>query len=155
MRCSTIHAFFETAAGCPERPALKRRLAPGRWAEMSWSQYATEVRRVGRALIALGVQAGDRVAICGPNVPEWLLANLGTLAAGAVPAPYYPTLTTEQSAYVVEHSEAILAVAHDAGQLAKLDAAKERLPRMRTTLIATDSSAPATSVGLQPAGRSL
>ena len=134
-RASTIHAFFETAARTPDAVALKWRVAPARWVQLTWSAYAREVRRVARALLALGVGPGDRVALSGPNRPEWLLADLGALAAGAVPAPYYPTLTAEQSAYVVEHSESVVAIVHDAAQLAKIQAMRARLPRLRACVL--------------------
>jgi long-chain acyl-CoA synthetase len=140
-RTSTIHAFFETAAREPDRIALKRRLSSGRWSALTRAEYAREVRRVARALIALGVGPGERIALCGPNRPEWLLTDLGALAAGAVPAPYYPTLPAEQAAYVVEHSESVLAIVHDAKQLAKLDAMRARLPRLRARVV-MEGSAP-------------
>ncbi|HYV64919.1 MAG TPA: AMP-binding protein, partial [Myxococcales bacterium] len=140
-RASTIHAFFETAAREPERVALKRRLPDGRWASMTRAEYAREVRRVARALIALGVRPGERIALCGPNRPEWLLTDLGALAAGAVPAPYYPTLPPEQAGYVVEHSEAVLAVVQDAKQVAKLDAVHASLGRLRARVV-MEGSAP-------------
>src|SRR5437870_3447440 len=143
MRGSTIHAFFETAARIPGRPALKRRIGPGRWETLSWAGYAREVRRVARGLIALGVQPGDRIALCGPNRPEWLLSDLGALAAGAVPAPYYPTLPADQAGYVVDHSESCVAIVHDAAQLARLERA--RLPRLRAR-IAMEGAAPGAMV---------
>ncbi|HKC59384.1 MAG TPA: long-chain fatty acid--CoA ligase [Myxococcales bacterium] len=140
-RTSTIHAFFETAAQEPDRVALRHRLSPGRWSAMTRAEYAREVRRIARALIALGVRPGERIALCGPNRPEWLLSDLGALAAGAIPAPYYPTLPAEQAAYVVEHSESVVAVVHDANQLAKLDAMRARLPRLRARVL-MEGSAP-------------
>src|SRR5207248_2116617 len=84
MRASTIHAFFETAARYPAGPAIRHRAGSGKWASLRWADYAQEVRRVARGLVALGVGPGDRVAICGPNRLEWLLADFGALAAGAV-----------------------------------------------------------------------
>jgi len=140
-RTSTIHAFFETAARQSAAVAVRWRPSPGRWSALTWGEYAREVRRVARALAALGVRPGDRVALCGPNRPEWLLADLGALAAGAVPAPYYPTLTTDQAGYVVEHSEAVVAIVHDAAQLAKLDAMRSRLPRLRTCVVMEGAAA--------------
>ena len=112
---TTISSFFETARRNPDRLAWRH----GR-REWTWDQAAQEVRRVGRALISLGVQRGDAVSIIGPNRPEWLMADLGALAAGAVPAPIYPTLTAEQSRYIAGHSGAVVAVVADEGQEQKL-----------------------------------
>ncbi|MFL5412577.1 MAG: AMP-dependent synthetase/ligase [Myxococcales bacterium] len=140
MRASTIHAFFETAARQPERPAVRFRSSPGTWTSIRWSKYATEVRRVARGLLSLGVKAGDRVAICGSNRFEWLLADLGALAAGAVPAPYYPTLPPDQAAYVIDQSEARVAIVEDAGQLAKIEKSRKLLPRLRQCVLMEGSA---------------
>lgn len=112
---TTVRSFFETARRQPARLAWKH---GGR--EWTWEQAAQDVRRAARALIALGVRPGDAVSIVGPNVPEWLMADLGALAAGAVPAPIYPTLTGEQARYIADHSGAVLAVVADEAQERKL-----------------------------------
>ena len=112
---TTIRAFFETARRQPSRLAWKH---DGR--EWTWGQAAADVRRAARALIALGVQPGEAVSIVGPNRPEWLMADLGALAAGAVPAPIYPTLTAEQARYIANHSGAKVAIVADETQQAKL-----------------------------------
>src|SRR3954462_12773911 len=90
MRASTIHAFFETAARQPERAAVRFRSSPGKWTSIRWSKYATDVRRVARGLLSLGVKAGDRIAICGSNRFEWLLADLGGPPARPLPPPPHP-----------------------------------------------------------------
>ena len=112
---TTIGSFFQTAGRHPSSLAWKH---GGR--EWTWEQAARDVRRVARALIALGVEKGDPVAIVGPNRPEWVMADLGTLAAAAVPAPIYPTLTGEQARYVADHSGAAVALVADEGQRDKL-----------------------------------
>ena len=123
MRTSTIHAFFETAARVPTRPAYHRATSsagPLRFLETSWAEYGREVRETARGLIALGVKPGEAVAIIGPNRPEWITADLAALAIGAVPAPIYPNSTPAQVQYVLEHSEAVVAIVHDQKQLAKV-----------------------------------
>jgi len=94
---TTIGAFFETAGRHPGRLAWKH----GR-REWTWEEAARDVRRVARALIALGVAPGGSVAIVGPNRPEWVSGDLGAIAAGAIPTPIYPTLTGEQARIVPE-----------------------------------------------------
>jgi long-chain acyl-CoA synthetase len=122
----TIRAFFETARRHPRRLAWKHGAR-----EWTWSEAARDVRRTARALIALGVQRGDAVSIVGPNRPEWTMADLGALAAGAVPAPIYPTLTAEQARYVARHSGAAVAVVSDGAQEEKLrDTAVRSFARM-------------------------
>src|SRR3954469_9911618 len=141
MRASTIHAFFETAARNPAGAAVRHRTGPARWTSLRWADYAKAARKIARGFVALGVGPGDRVAICGPNRPEWLLSDLGALAAGAVPAPYSPTLPADQAGYVLEHSEARVAVVHDAAQLAKIEGSRRRLPRLKHVVL-MEGSAP-------------
>ena len=112
---TTIESFFRTAARLAPRLCWKH---GGR--EYTWTEAAQRVRRAARAYVALGVKPGDKVNIIGPNVPEWLQADLGALAAGAVPAPIYPTLTPEQAQYIAKHSEAPVAIAGDASLREKL-----------------------------------
>src|SRR5436190_5131249 len=112
---TSIESFFATAARLGPQLAWKHGER-----ELTWAQAAQNVRRTARALTASGVNPGDKVAIAGPNVPEWLQADLGALAAGAVPAPIYPTLTAEQAQYIARHSEAKIAIVADAAQATKL-----------------------------------
>ena len=59
----------------------------GRWAETSWSGYATAVAEVGEGLAGLGVAKGDKVAILVDNRPAMLYVDLGAQAIGAVSVP--------------------------------------------------------------------
>ena len=140
---STVHAFFATAARLGAQPALLRRI-DGKWQARSWSDYAAEVRRAARALLALGMERGGAVAIIGPNRPEWLIADLATMAAGGVPAPIYPTLTAAQSAYVAAHCEARIAVVHDQKLLDKLLSVRAELPALRCCVLMEGTPAQAT-----------
>jgi acyl-CoA synthetase (AMP-forming)/AMP-acid ligase II len=54
---------------------------------MSYAELAAEVRTMARALMATGVQPGDRVAVWLPNTTHWLIAALGAQCAGASLVP--------------------------------------------------------------------
>ena len=112
---TSIESFFATAARLGSRLAWKHGVR-----EFSWREAAQVVRRTARALIALGVKPGEAVCVVGPNLPEWVQADLGAIAAGAVPAPIYPTLAAEQAQYIARHSEARVAIVSDAAQAEKL-----------------------------------
>src|SRR5262245_49637525 len=112
---TTIESFFATARRLGPRMAWRHGTR-----EFSWTEAAEKVRATARALIALGVKPGECVNIVGPNRPEWLMADLGAIAAGAVPAPIYPTLTAEQARYIATHSESKVAIVGDASQREKL-----------------------------------
>jgi long-subunit acyl-CoA synthetase (AMP-forming) len=119
MKRSTIDVFFEQTTSRASRIALRGKY-DGAWREWTWQQYGEDVKRAGRALVKLGVPAGGAVALIGPNRPEWLIAYLGAMSAGIVPAPIYPTSTPEQAKYIADHSESKVAIVSDAGQMKKL-----------------------------------
>ena len=71
--------------------------------------YAELVARVGtaaRALMASGVEPGDRVAVWAPNSPEWIVAALGVTTAGGVLVPLNTRFKGAEAAYVLARSGA-------------------------------------------------
>ena len=73
---------------------------------LSFAELAAEAQRVTRALIALDVAPGDRVAIWAPNVWEWVVALLGLHGAGAVLVPLNTRFKGPEAAYVLAKSGA-------------------------------------------------
>lgn len=107
-------------------PALRFRGRDGAsWTELSYAGLRDRVRHVGRALIALGVRPGDRVAILAETRPEWTHAHFGALAAGAVVVPVYPTAGDEEAAWVVRDSGATVVICEDEAQAAKTERLRE------------------------------
>jgi long-chain acyl-CoA synthetase len=72
----------------------------GAWRPVSSRDFHVTVRRVAAALQAFGVARGDRVALMAENCVEWAAIDYATLGVGAVLVPIYPTLTSDQAAYV-------------------------------------------------------
>ncbi|MCA9532424.1 MAG: long-chain fatty acid--CoA ligase [Myxococcales bacterium] len=107
----------------PDAPALNEKRA-GRWQALSWSQYHQRVRALGQALIELGHQPGECVALVGANRPEWVQCQFAIQAAQGIPAPIYVTNTAAQAAYIVKHSRARILIADGAEQVDKLLAAE-------------------------------
>ena len=100
-----------------ERTAGRRATAPFLWVRRggtyqawSWQRAAHEARVLARALRARGVAPGDRVLLVAENRPEWAIADLAIMAAGAITVPAYTTNTTEDHAYLLGHSGAVAAV---------------------------------------------
>ncbi len=129
-----VHALRRWAEATPGGPALHVRTANG-WQARSWRAYHDEVMTVARALIALGHKPGDRVALVGRNRPEWLLSQMGVMAAGGIPAAIYVTNTPEQAAFVARHSESRFVIAEDKGQYEKFLAHRESLPGVERVIL--------------------
>jgi acyl-CoA synthetase (AMP-forming)/AMP-acid ligase II len=73
---------------------------------LSFDDLAALALRATRATIGAGVEAGDRVAIWGPNSWEWIVAALGVLGAGAWLVPVNTRFKGEEAAYVLERTDA-------------------------------------------------
>ena len=130
MRRSPLDVFFENTAKLGEQVALRHKV-DGAWRTISWKQYGEDVRRAGRALMHLGVPFGGRVAITGPNRPEWVIGALGAMVCGAAAAGIYTTSTAEQVAYIAAHAEAPVLLVHDHKQLQKFRQSKDKLPALK------------------------
>lgn len=73
---------------------------------LTYAELHERVCKVARALIAEGVQAGDRVALCSPNTHHWIEAALGTLYAGATLVPINTRFTGPEMLDVIKRSKA-------------------------------------------------
>ncbi len=136
---TVVDALAERARSLGARTALRVK-RDGEWRSTTWSEYHAAVLRVGRALVALGLEPGQGVNVLGFNRPEWFISSLAAVAAGGLPAGVYTTLTAEQCLYIAEHSEAAVAVVENHDQLAKLLAIRDRLPALRAIVLMEGSS---------------
>jgi long-chain acyl-CoA synthetase len=99
-------AVFEWAKTRGDKPRYQVPLAAGGWRAVTWSEHATEIRRVALFLQAAELLPGDRAVVFANNRVEWMSAALGIQAAGGVMVPVYPASTAAQAAYVIHHADA-------------------------------------------------
>ena len=78
----------------------------GGWRAISYSEAARQVAALAESLKRLGLQPGDRVMLVSENRPEWLIADLGIMAAGCVTVPTYTTNTTRDHQHILANSGA-------------------------------------------------
>ncbi|MEV0583348.1 AMP-binding protein [Nonomuraea sp. NPDC050310] len=102
----------------------------GVWQEIGWAEYWTNVELVAHALLALGLEPGDRVAVHSENRPEWLYADLGTVAARGITVGLYPTNPAAEVAYLLADSGARILIAEDQEQVDKALAVLEECPAL-------------------------
>ncbi|MDQ3347928.1 MAG: long-chain fatty acid--CoA ligase [Acidobacteriota bacterium] len=113
---------------------------------MSSKQVFERIRDVSLGLTALGVSPRDRVAIVAESRPEWILCDLGILAAGAVTVPIYPTLSAAQARYILQDSGARVAIVSTADQLGKLQEVRHLLPLLEAVVVMDAGAGQAASV---------
>ena len=100
----------------------------GIWQDISWRSYADHVSLVGHALLALGIEPGDRVAVHSENRPEWLFADLGTIAVRGITVGLYPTNPPAEVAYLLRDSGSRILIAEDQEQVDKAIAVEADCP---------------------------
>src|SRR5205085_514053 len=103
----------------------------GIWQEFTWQDYLAHARAFGLGLAALGLAPGEKVAILCGNRPEWLYAEVGTLAAGGIAVGVYQDAIAREIGYVIDHADAAYVVAEDQEQLDKVLEVREDLPKVR------------------------
>jgi long-chain acyl-CoA synthetase len=81
----------ETVRARPDHPIS---ILKGR--ALSVAELDRESDAFAAALAALGVRQGDRVALCLPNCPQFLVAQYGVWKAGAIVCPFNPTYTARE-----------------------------------------------------------
>ena len=107
---------------------------------LSYRELFDEARRFGAALVACGVEPGDRVAIWAFNSAEWVVAVLGLWQAGAVLVPVNTRFKGEEAVDILSRSGAkVLVTVTDflgTDYVAMLDHTGAELPDLRTIVVA-------------------
>ncbi|HSD34092.1 MAG TPA: AMP-dependent synthetase/ligase [Alphaproteobacteria bacterium] len=101
--------FFEQAAKRADRPFLWAK-SDGTWQSIAWGETARRVKLLARGLRALGIGKGDRVVLVSENRPEWLIADLAVMTAGAITVPAFTTNTVADHRHILTHSGAKAAI---------------------------------------------
>lgn len=97
----------------------------GVWTPMSTKAYLEKANAVSRALLRMGIQKNDKIAvISSTNRTEWNIMDIGVLQIGAQNIPIYPTISAEDYEYVLNHSESIYCFVSDVEVLEKVSQIK-------------------------------
>lgn len=78
--------------------------------EKEWITYSTEEVRnninwVSYGLLAMGFKKDDKIATITPNKPEWDFIDMALAQTGMIHVPIYPTISTEEYSFILQHSE--------------------------------------------------
>ncbi|MEO6050908.1 MAG: long-chain fatty acid--CoA ligase [Pyrinomonadaceae bacterium] len=99
------HFCFESFRRHNKRDALAFKV-DNIWHYINGVGAIDRIKRIGMGLAALGVKAGDRIAIISENRPEWSFVDLAILSLRAVNVPIYTTQAVEQIRFILENSGA-------------------------------------------------
>jgi long-chain acyl-CoA synthetase len=140
-RSTLLHLLQERAHATPEGDAATHKVA-GAWVHTSWASILSQVRSLSAALVARGVQPGDRVSVFADSSLKWCIVDLAICATRAITVPIYASNTPDEVKYVLQHSGAVLAfVDHDksagkqVGRLTRLRSVLGQVPAVRQVVV--------------------
>ena len=127
--CDTLARLLLDVTGRHDRVALQS-WDDGTPSYVTYPELGEIAGEVARGLIALGVDAGDRIAILGLTSADWTIADCGAWCADAVVAPIYHTSSASECAYVLEHSGVRVLFCENSLQAAKIAKIRDRCPAL-------------------------
>ena len=78
----------------------------GKWESISTYDYLEKANHISSSLLKLGVEPGDKIAmISSTNRSEWSIIDVGLSQIGAINVPLYPTISSKDYLYILNHSE--------------------------------------------------
>ncbi len=101
-----VTMFFDQAEKHGDKPFLWAK-ENGDYQSHSWTEVARTVSALVGGLKSLGVDEGDRVVLVSENRPEWLIAELAIMSAGAIPVPAYTTNLVSDHTHILSNSGAV------------------------------------------------
>ncbi len=110
----TLHTAFTRAVA--RRPDADALIAPFQNVHLSFRELAAEVERVAGALIALGLEPGDRFGVWATNCAEWLYLQLAAARAGLILVNVNPAYRSPELAYVLAKSRMRALFLHERGR---------------------------------------
>jgi len=127
---SLADVVFTRAAQDPHAVVMRRRTGAGRWDDVTAAQFRDEVALLAKALIAAGIEPGDRVALMSRTRYEWTLIDYAIWAAGAVTVPIYETSSAEQVEWILGDSGARAAFAETARHAETISEVRGHVPAL-------------------------
>jgi long-chain acyl-CoA synthetase len=139
--------FFDQAARLGDKPFLWAK-RDGRYRSVNWAQAARDVRRLALGLRSLEIARGDRVGLVSENRPEWIIADLAIMTAGAITVPTYVTHTVEDHRQVFANSGARAVFVSKPALSARVLAAANQVDSVHTVMAIEPAAGQASAVDL-------
>lgn len=112
-----------------------KKIAPGRWQNVTTGEFHERVVSAAKGLIALGIAKGDAVTIFSSTRLEWGILDFALAAVGAVSVPIYDTDSAPQAQRIMNDSVVKLAFADNRERFDRLDSVKDHCPALKQILM--------------------
>jgi long-chain acyl-CoA synthetase len=127
--------LVETVGRSGDRAAYQTISNDGTITSVTWTEFDAEVRRAAKALIALGVEKGDKADILSYSNYRWVLTDVALASIGSCAVGIYHSLLAKDVKHIVNHSDAVLVFVEDANQLAKMVEIRDEIRAVRKVIL--------------------
>lgn len=105
------------------------------WKPVTWGEHQETCKRISKSLMALGVEKDDKVNILSWSRLEWIQVDMATVSIGAVIVGIYHSNLSDDCAYIINHSDAVVLFVENQDQLDKISKVRNNLPNLKHIVI--------------------
>lgn len=116
-----VEMLYHTVNRFPDKNAIMWKV-DGAYRSISYREFWNRIEHTAAGLALLGVQENDKVAILSNSNPMWGITDFAVASIGAVSVPVYPTLPSDQIAFILNNADVKIAVVENDEQYAKIKA---------------------------------
>jgi len=124
---SVVELFHHRCDSTPDADAMYGRRGE-EWYTVRWREAGERARAIACGLRARGLAPGERAAILSSTRPEWVLIDMGVLAAGGVTTTIYPDDAADQIAWILSDSGARVCFVESPALAERVESVREQLP---------------------------
>lgn len=127
--------FLETLSVHAKRTYLLWRDEVGQEISLSYKIVFDLASEIAAGLVSIGVEKGDRIAICSETRAEWIYTDLGVIGTGIITVTIYPSLVPAQIQYIIEDSGCRILFVDDKMNLQKAISQWEKMPGLEHIVV--------------------
>ncbi len=109
--------------------------AGGRWVSETWGEFGNKVNILATYLIKRGFGKGNKAAVFSETRPEWCVADLAIMTAGGTTVGLYPTLSSTQIKYIINHSDSKMLFVENKEKMEKIMEIRSEIPNIKEIII--------------------
>ncbi len=100
------------------------------WEGVSTQDFLNLAMKISRGLLAIGVEAGDKIGLVSNTRYEWNVMDIAIQQAGAIVVPFYPNISESDYRYIFNDAGIKLCVVSDAELFAKIQNVQKETPSL-------------------------
>ena len=135
------HMLLEKYENCRANGTKLSGTVLGPWSYWTYRDYNREANFMSRFFVDFGGEQAKVVCILSYNRREWFASDVAAIWAGMIPAGIYPTDTSKQIEYILNHSEAQFIVVENQKQLEKIRQIRNKLIHLKEIVVMDDKDA--------------